>query len=692
MTLSSVSGFVIRRTQTVSVRSRRIMLASGDAMAWMVGILAGTVLRYDFSTSFPHLAGVVETAALAAALQVIVGTTSALYRGRWRVSSFDEAGALGVSWLVVVTALLFLNLLDGHPVPESAPLIGGVIAIVLMMTLRYIGRVALELHSRPSGDGCTRLIVFGAGEVGRQIITSLLRNPNSPYVPVALLDDNPTKRNLSIMGVPVAGTRYDMRQVSERFDADTLLIAVRAGGGEMTRALSLLANDAGLQVNVVPSLREVIEGRAQLLDIRRLQLEDFLGRRAVQTDLATAAGYLTGRRVLVTGAGGSIGSELCRQIHRFSPAELIMVDRDESALHALQLSIEGRALLDDPGLVLLDIRDRAGLDLLFSRRRPEVVFHAAALKHLTMLEMHPGEAVQTNVWGTLNVLEAAVRHGVERFVNISTDKAVEPCSVLGYSKRIGERLTATAGLACPDSTYLSVRFGNVLGSRGSVLHTFSAQINAKGPITITHPDVRRYFMTVEEAIQLVIHGGAVGSTGEALVLDMGEPVRIAEVAQRLIAETDNPIEVVYTGLRPGEKLDEVLFNDGEPDVRPCHPLISHVTVPALHPGRVLLLDPARPEPSLRDELRDLAYSAGFRGNDKPGTLDFTAVDLDPGVASRLMDAEPRAQRTLDEDTQDGRSASTDARCRHHRRWSDRDARNRCTECAAAAEGRAAGVR
>jgi FlaA1/EpsC-like NDP-sugar epimerase len=267
----------------------------------------------------------------------------------------------------------------------------------------------------------------------------------------------------------------------------------------------------------------------------------------------------------------------------------------------VQLSIEGRALLDSPDLVLLDLRDQPRLARLFAERRPEVVFHAAALKHQPLLEQHPGEAVKTNVWGTLSVLEAAVEAGVDRFVNISTDKAADPCSVLGYSKRIAERLTAHVATEA-EGTYLSVRFGNVLGSRGSMLGTFHAQIEAGGPITVTHPEVTRYFMTVEEAVQLVIQAGAIGRDGEALVLDMGQPVAIADVARRLAELAERPVEIVYTGLRPGEKLHEVLLGEDEPDNRPVHPLVSHVEVPPLSPSEARRLEPSEPTSAVIEQL------------------------------------------------------------------------------------------
>jgi len=346
----------------------------------------------------------------------------------------------------------------------------------------------------------------------------------------------------------------------------------------------------------------------------------------------------------------------------------------------LQLSIEGRALLDSPSLVLLDIRDRTGIESLFVERRPEVVFHAAALKHLPMLELHPGEAVKTNVLGTLNVLEASLRHGVERFVNISTDKAVDPCSVLGYSKRICERLTAAAGASSADGTYLSVRFGNVLGSRGSVFHTFTAQIACKGPVTVTDPEVRRYFMTIEEAIQLVIHAGALGASGEALVLDMGEPVLVAEMARRMIAEADQAIDIVYTGLRQGEKLNEVLFSEEEQDWRPYHALISHVVVPPLHPGRIGSLDPFAPPDVLVPQIRQLCRSSGLRTGDWPDVLDVARVafeDVAARLTQRLPGTGPLRTATSTGDSYHARH------CSQHRRGSDRNAVDSCPACSPA---------
>jgi FlaA1/EpsC-like NDP-sugar epimerase len=553
-----------------------------------VGLTVAVAIRHDFRFGSAELSGLLAVVPVALVTQLIVGALAGLYRGRWRFGSFDEVAAL-VRVAAVTTAVAWLA--SRWPVvllPRSIAPAGGMIALVGMGATRYVWRLAHERRQRPGGGACTPLLVFGAGEGGAQVLASMLRDPGSPYLPVGLLDDDPFKRQLRILRVPVLGTRADLADVASRTGARSLLVAVPSAGAELIRDLTERSLAAGLEIKVLPTTRELIDGTVEVNDMRTPTHADLMGRREIDTDIAAVAGYLTGRRVLVTGAGGSIGSELCRQIDRLGPAELVLLDRDESALHAVQLSLEGRALLDRPNLVVADIRDRSRVHEVLARWRPEVIFHAAALKHLPLLELHPAEAVKTNVYGTLNLLEAAEALGVERFVNISTDKAADPGSVLGYTKRLAERLTAHTAPAA--GTFISVRFGNVLGSRGSMLATFQAQVAAGGPVTVTHPEVTRYFMTVEEAVQLVVQAGAVGRAGEVLVLDMGEPVRIREVAEQMVANCDRPVDIVFTGLRPGEKLHEVLLGVAEEDRRPVHPLISQVPVPPLDPRELMGLD------------------------------------------------------------------------------------------------------
>ncbi|WP_432984375.1 polysaccharide biosynthesis protein [Dactylosporangium sp. CA-233914] len=536
----------------------------GDWPADLYAWTGGLALAVAITPSRPALAAAAGTLLLAAALHSAVAWPVQLYRRRYEYASMSELRALAATVAIACGLLTALA-----PAPRVIPVLGGAAAMVAMVAIRWT-RLA---RRRSSTAARVPVLIYGAGAAGHRLLRAMLQDPHCHYRAVGFLDDDPHKHRLRISGISVLGGRAALRSALSLTGAQGVVFAIRNEDGALLRAMrSELSEISGYFMKVLPSLDDSLDGPVRVRDV---ELADLLGRRQIETDLAAIGDYLTGRRVLVTGAGGSIGSELCRQLHRFAPAELMMLDRDESALHAVQLSIHGRALLDDPSLILADLRDAATIRAIFATRRPEVVFHAAALKHLTLLERHPAEALQTNVLGTLNVLEAAAATGVRRLVNISTDKAASPASVLGYSKRITERLTTHHG-------YLSVRFGNVLGSRGSVVTAFRAQIAAGGPVTVTDPGVTRYFMTVPEAVQLVIQAAAIGAGGEALVLDMGSPVRIADLARQLIG--DAPVEIVYTGLRPGEKLHEELLGPGEADVRPLHPLISHVKVPALDPA------------------------------------------------------------------------------------------------------------
>jgi len=514
------------------------------------------------------------------AVQAIVGYVVGIYRRKWRYGSFDEIAGLITTTTISTGLLLFLRFFDQslNPYPRSVIVIGGFAGLFFMAANRYVWRLIREQLRRPTEQTATKILVYGAGEGGIQMVNTLLRNPSSPYLPVGFLDDNPTTHRLSISGVPVIGGRESLAEARGKTGATTLLIAIPSADSSLINEISTRAQKLGMDVKIVPPVQNLNERPLNPSDIRDLTDEDLLGRRRIQTDLQQISDYIVNRRVLVTGAGGSIGSEICRQLARFNPAELIMLDRDESALHEVQLSIHGRALLDTPQTVLADLRDAPTIQRIFATRRPEVVFHAAALKHLPLLERYPLEAYQTNVLGTSTLLSAAKSVGVQVFVNISTDKAANPISILGYSKRIAERVTAHFGVNSTEGKYISVRFGNVLGSRGSVLMSFRDQIEKGGPVTVTHRGVTRYFMTISEAVQLVIQAGAIGSNGEVLVLDMGEPVSIYDVATQLVRNSQKSVAIEIVGLRSGEKVHEELFGDGEIDTRPQHPLISHVPV------------------------------------------------------------------------------------------------------------------
>lgn len=554
-----------------------------DGCFWALALGATIWIRLELDPSVVTDANIYIAMGLAAGLHIVVAATTGSYMVRHMRGSFDEVIAVVKTASISALALIAIAWLTPAVfLPRSSALLAPALAIMFMLATRFIVRsYRARLVSRnPDGE---RVIVFGAGLAGRRLVHNMLHDDRSQFTPVALLDDDRGKRRLRIEGVPVVGGRRDLAAAAEKTKAQYLAVAIPRATPELLREVQEEAVELGLKVKVLPPIEDWLrQTDPQSTDLRDVNLEDLLGRRAVELDQEAITEHLTGKVVLVTGAGGSIGSELCRQIARFAPARLILLDRDESALHAVQLSLTGRGLLEGEDLLLADIRDEKTLAEQFTKTRPDVVFHAAALKHLSLLERYPTEAWQTNVLGTLNVLTASARAGVGTFVNISTDKAASPTSVLGTSKRMAERLTAHFARHEP-ARYVSVRFGNVLGSRGSVIPTFTEQIRQGGPITLTHPDVERYFMLIPEASQLVLQAGAIGRDGQVLVLDMGEPVKIADVARQLIALSGKDIEIHTTGLRPGEKLTEVLFADAERHLPTGHPLMTAVNVPALDP-------------------------------------------------------------------------------------------------------------
>ncbi len=562
----------------------RLALVGVDMAAWAIGVMAAMALRFDLRTAAWEAWRPEVLIGLGVVVMGLAGAVAGLYEGRFRRGSLDEGFSLSLVVALTTTVAVVVNQVgvDGRLVPVSVAIAAGPVAFCVAGAVRFAERFVLVRAARRRRDGAVPVLIFGAGDGGMQVVGSMQDDAKARFDPRGFIDDDPAKRNLRLRGVPVLGGRDRLHEAVIASGAELLIVAAPSITSDSLRDLSARALAADVAVKIVPTVTELIDGNVSADDVRPLTEADLLGRHQIDTDIDAIADYVTGRRILVTGAGGSIGSELCRQLHRFGPETLVMLDRDESALHAVQMAIEGRALLDSEHLVVADIRDRNRMREVFEKHRPHVVFHTAALKHLPLLEMHPAEAVKTNVFGTLNVLEAAAGAGVDRVVNISTDKAADPSSVLGYTKRIAEQLTSWFA-AREDGTFLSVRFGNVLGSRGSVLGAFERQIADGGPITVTHPEVTRYFMTVQEAVQLVIQAGAVGKPGEALVLDMGEPVRIVDVAKRLVAQADRPIDIVFTGLRPGEKLHEVLLGQAELDERHAHPLISHCQVPPLSP-------------------------------------------------------------------------------------------------------------
>lgn len=568
--------------------AHRWLWAAIDAVIVAASVYAGALLRFDFGIDEAFVDGVMVLAGSAALANVIFGLALGPYAVGHMRGSFEEVVDIGRTVLLWSVPLFVLALSGLIPaVPRSLPLIAGALATLGMFGIRFLVRTARSRPGAPLQGSETRVIVFGAGEGGRQLVRALVRDPDAGYHPTALLDDDTRKKRLRIDGVRVRGTRADLSEIAEQTSSTALAVAVPSADSELLSDLQARAKRANLDLLVLPSAGELLGQRPAAADLRSLDVTDLLGRRPISLDRTTIAACIQGKTVLVTGAGGSIGSELCRQISRFGPTKLYLLDRDESALHATQISVTGRGLLDDDTAVLADIRDSARIHEVMQQTRPDIIFHAAALKHLPLLERYPEEAWKTNVLGTLNVLAASQAVGVHTFVNVSTDKAADPTCVLGHSKRVTERLTASFA-ARDDNIYVSVRFGNVLGSRGSVITAFTTQIEQGGPVTVTHPDVERYFMLIPEACQLVLQSAAIGRDGEVMVLEMGSPVKIDDVARTLIAMSGRrDVEIAYTGLRPGEKMSEALFTPGESVRSTDHSLVSSVDVPPLDADVVL---------------------------------------------------------------------------------------------------------
>jgi len=567
-----------------------------DAALVVLSVYAAAWLRFDLSLDATFGQEIHRFAAALGGSFLALSLGFALFtRGHPRGSFEETAQVLRVGILALALALIGVFATPWFKVPRSLPFVAPSFALLAMFAVRFVirsyrwGRTSVRDHDKP-------VIVYGAGRGGQQLVRALMADVSDDprIVPVSILDDDPLKKRWRLHGLRVRGGLDSLEQVVEATGAKAIAVAIPSIDQVGLRRVQQRAEELDLEVLVLPTTAQLL-GSPRGADLRRLNLEDLLGRRPVQLDTSAIAATVTGKVVLVTGAGGSIGSELCRQISRFGPARLVMLDRDESALHAVQMSLTGRALLDDGSLALCDIRDPEAVQTIFDDVRPDIVFHAAALKHLTLLEQFPLEAWKTNVLGSRHVLAAAQRTGVSVFVNISTDKAADPTCVLGYSKRVAERLTADYATHA-EGTYVSVRFGNVLGSRGSVLTAFTEQIERGGPVTVTHPDVERYFMLIPEACQLVLQAAAIGNDGEVMVLDMGTPVKIAEVARQLISMSGRKgVEIVYTGLRPGEKMSEALFSSADQVQASAHSLVNHVTVPHIDADVVASTEFASPQ-------------------------------------------------------------------------------------------------
>jgi prepilin-type processing-associated H-X9-DG protein len=494
-----------------------------------------------------------------------------LYGQIWRHASVAEARRVVLAGLTAGAAIAVLNGWRAFPVPRLVTVVGPIVATMFVGLVRFQHR--LFGFRRKIDRAAARVAVVGAGSAGAAIVREMRRSEDTGLTPVVVVDDDPRKQERSLLGVPVVGGTADLADIVRRHRADEVLLAVPSAGRDLMVTVMQAAEAAEVPLKVLPPVRELLGGRPSVRAARDLRIEDVLGREQVVTDTERIRAAVAGRRVLITGAGGSIGGEIAAQVAELGPARLVLLDHDETHLHDVSERLGPEAGSE---LALADIRDIDGLRTRFATVRPEVVFHAAAHKHVPLLEDHPVEAVRTNVLGTANVVAAA--REVEHLVFISSDKAVRPTNALGRSKWIGEQITV---LRAPEGArWCAVRFGNVVGSRGSVIPTFATQIAAGGPVTVTDPRMTRYFMSTREAVQLVLQAAVLADGGEVFMLDMGAPVKILDLAERMIrlsgrvVGTEVPIRIV--GRRPGEKLSEDLYGPAELAGPTAHPSISRV--------------------------------------------------------------------------------------------------------------------
>lgn len=555
---------------------RATFFLSFDILLIALAMYGAFVLRFEGRIPSHYLEDLPLLILVALAIKIPIFSWQRLYQISWAYASIEEllAVVLGTSYSLLLMGTLFFILRDA-PVPGLTGFPRSILAIDYFLTLVLIGgfrfakRIYLRFrffnkHLPETGE---RTLIVGAGDAGEQIARNIRNDRSLNYLPVGFVDDNPAKHRTSIHGFQVLGGRENIPQLVEEHRVENVLIAMPSATSRVIRETVELARGAGVEkIRILPGLSELILGEVGLADLREIQVEDLLGRDSIEIDTQEIESYLKGRSILVTGAGGSIGTELCRQVLSFAPAHLVLLDQDESALFMIDQQLVERYPKLGCTAVIGDIKDRRKIREVFRAHRPQVVFHAAAYKHVPVMERHPDEAVKNNVLGTRIVAEATAEFGAEKFVLISTDKAVNPTSVMGASKRVAE-MVITALNERETTQFIAVRFGNVLGSRGSVVPIFQGQIRHGGPVTVTHPEMERYFMVTSEAVLLVLQAGAMGQGGEVYVLDMGELVKIVDLARELIRfsglEPDEDIPIVFTGPRPGERLYESILTAEE---------------------------------------------------------------------------------------------------------------------------------
>ncbi len=551
-----------------------------DILIFGISFLAAFLIRFEGFPSIYPLHGLILICPYVVLARLILFALFRVYSITWRfISIYDARKIVGAILPGTAAMLLGRIFIPGKisylKLPYGVITIEFLLVVLGTLGVRLLRRVTHEASRREhygmeKGQGSkARVLLIGAGDAGNMVAKELNTRLDLGYKVVGFVDDDPAKFNQSIQGVKVLGSTSRLPELSREHQVQEAIITIANATSKDIRRIVDICGDTGLKVKIIPGLFEMLDDRIRITKIREIDINDLLGRSQVDfsNHQETVLEKYRGKRILITGAGGSIGSELCRQLVKLWPRELILVDKDENSIYEIdrELALQESGISAAP--IITNIKNYDRMKHLFSKYRPEVVFHAAAHKHVPLMELNVSEAVLNNVAGTKNVVELAIAHGVERFVYISTDKAINPTSVMGATKRIGEVLIQ--GLAAGGGTKFScVRFGNVIGSRGSVVPLFQKQIDRGGPVTITHPDIRRYFMSIAEAVQLIIQAGTLGDKGEIFVLDMGKPIRILDLAKdliRLSGYSESDIEIKFVGLRPGEKLYEETLVDEERD-------------------------------------------------------------------------------------------------------------------------------
>lgn len=557
-----------------TVRNRYILL--GDLVLIVLAVLGTFVLRFELGPLFYlYLPFAYWMILVSLIVKPIVYYFFGLYRRLWLYASIQELKLIAAavtfasaSVALVMLLLYTLNVVDAYL--RSVFVIDWLLSLLAVGGLRFTLRLVAEMNknhisSLPGATRVKRVLIVGAGDAGAMVVRELQKNPQLNLIPVGFLDDNPTKLKQQIHGVPIVGTVSDLTRVLDRLHVDEVIIAIPSAPGRVVRTVADVARLKGVPFRTMPGIYELIGGKVSVSRLREVDITDLLRRQPTRIRDEKVGSTLSGKIVMVTGAGGSIGRELCRQIARWEPEQLIMIGHGENSIFdaLLELKEAFPSLAINP--VIADLRDRKRLENVFTQFKPQVVYHTAAHKHVSLMEINIEEAVTNNVQGTKNLVEISILNDVDRLVMISTDKAIRPVNIMGATKRIAEMIVLDAGRRAGKS-YSVVRFGNVLGSRGSVVPIFNSQIARGGPITITHPDMKRYFMTIPEAVYLVLQAAGMGQGGETFVLNMGQQVRILDLAEDLIRlsglEPGRDIEIVFTGVRPGEKLSEDLWDEG----------------------------------------------------------------------------------------------------------------------------------